>query len=269
MINEITSPPVRYTGGKWNLAPWIISHFPSHTCYVEPFCGGASILFRKDPSVSEVINDLNGDVVNFFQVLRTREVEFIRAIDLTPHSRAEFNQAYEPSDDPFERARRFYIRSHQTFGSGEGERSRSWRYEINGDFLIGRWNKTSHLWACARRLKNVHIESDTAGAIIARFDSPNTLFYVDPPYVHSTRVASNHYRFEMDDSEHIALAKQLNSVEGMVVLSGYDCELYRDLYAGWGFTSIEANTVQKTVNRTECLWINPAAQSRQSQKRLF
>jgi DNA adenine methylase len=269
MINEITSPVIRGFGGKHNLAPWISSYFPeNHIGYVEPYCGGAAVLFRKRPSDVEVINDLNGEILNFFDVLRDRADELVRAIDLTPYSRAEHKRAMVLVDDPLERARRFYIRSQQSFSSGEAQRTPSWRFQINGHSLVNRWNKTSHLWVAAHRLKNVQLECDTAEAIINRFDTPSTLFYVDPPYVHSTRTSTNDYAFEMTDDEHTALAKQLNAVEGMVVLSGYDCELYRDLYAGWKFVSIETDTVQKT-KRTECLWINPRAQAKQMQRPLL
>jgi DNA adenine methylase len=264
----ITSPPVRYTGGKWNLAPWIISQFPSHICYVEPFCGGASILFRKNPSHVEVINDMNQEILNFFDVLRDRADELIRAIELTPYSRAEHKRAQLLCEDSLERARRFYVRSQQSFSSGEGSRAIAWRLQINDVSLVNRWNKTSHLWTCAQRLKSVQLECDTADMVINRFDDANTLFYVDPPYVHSTRTAVNDYAFEMTDAAHIDLAKQLHSIEGMVVLSGYDCELYRALYGDWRMVTMETDTVQKT-KRTECLWISPRAQASQSQKRLF
>lgn len=267
-MSEITSPPVRYTGGKWNLAPWIISHFPPHACYVEPFCGGASVLFRKQPSITEVINDLNGEVINFFDVLRERSDELIRAIELTPYSRAELNRAKLWATDPLERARRFYVRSLQAFSSGGGARATAWRIQMNDPSLVNRWNKTSHLWTTAHRLKMVQLECDTAEAIIDRFDTPNTLFYVDPPYVHSTRTDSDDYRFEMDNASHETLATQLKNIEGMVLLSGYNSDLYRDLYLGWEMVSIETDTIQKT-KRTECLWINPAAQQKQAQKRLF
>lgn len=267
-MNEITSPPVRYTGSKWRIAPWIIGHFPPHNCYVEPFCGGASVLFRKNPSVTEVINDLNGEILNFFDVLRDRADELIRAIELTPYSRAELSRAKVLVVDPLERARRFYVRSLQAFSSGEGARAIAWRIQMNDHSLVNRWNKTSHLWTTAHRLKLVQIECDTAEVVINRFDDSNTLFYVDPPYVHSTRTSASDYAYEMTDSEHTALSEQLNTVKGMVVLSGYDCHLYRDLYAGWKFVSVETDTVQKT-KRTECLWINENALKRQSQKCLF
>jgi DNA adenine methylase len=162
MINEITSPPVRYTGGKWNLAPWIISHFPAHTCYVEPFCGGASVLLRKRPSTAEVINDMNRQILNFFDVLRDHTDEFIRAIELTPHSRAEFERSQLPSENQIENARRFYIRSRQSFMSSEASKKPAWRFEINVHKLIDGWNKTSHLWQVAQRLKNVQLECDKA-----------------------------------------------------------------------------------------------------------
>lgn len=266
---DITSPPVRYTGGKWNLAPWIMSHFPSrYKCYVETHSGGAGVFFRKEPSMSEVLNDRNGEIINFFDVLRQRRAEFIEAIELTPYSRVELQRATEPSDDPLERARRFYIRSLQSFSNGEGERSLNWRFQINKDSLVNRWNKTSHLWVCAQRLKAAQLECDTAEAVINRFDDLNTLFYVDPPYVHDTRGEKRIYRFEMTDDEHTALANQLHTIKGMVVLSGYDCPLYRDLYADWQMVSIETDTVQKT-KRTESLWINPAAQAKQAQRRLL
>ena len=262
----ITSPVVRGFGGKWNLGPWIISHFPEHVCYVEPFCGGAAVLFRKPLSDVEVINDLNGEILNFFDVLRDQPDALIRAIELTPYSRAEHQRAMILSDNPIERARRFYVRSQQSFSSGEASRVPSWRFQVNGHSLVNRWNKTSHLYAAAYRLKNVQLECDTAEAIITRFDSPDTLFYVDPPYVHSTRTSKDDYAFEMTDDEHRTLAAQLNSVSGMVILSGYDCDLYRDLYTGWKFVSIETDTVQKT-KRIECLWINQNAQRSQRKTR--
>lgn len=111
-----TRPALRYFGGKWRLAPWIISHFPEHTCYVEPFAGGASVLLRKPESKVEVLNDLDGEVVNFWRVLREQTEAFIRAVELTPFSREEASLAYQVADDPLERARRLFIRSWQQRG---------------------------------------------------------------------------------------------------------------------------------------------------------
>lgn len=265
----ITSPPVRYVGGKWNLAPWIMSHFPEgYRCLVETHCGGAGVFFRL-PALPKavVLNDRNQEILNFFEVLRERRAEFIEAIELTPYSRVELQRAMELSDDPLERARRFYIRSLQSFSNGEGERSLNWRFQINKDSLVNRWNKTSHLWACAQRLKVAQLECDTAENVIERFDDPNTLFYVDPPYVHSTRGEDRIYRFEMTDDDHRALADQLKRAKGHVVLSGYDSDLYRDLYADWRMVTMETDTVQKT-KQVECLWLSPSIKLRR-QRELF
>jgi len=266
---EITSPPMRYVGGKWNLAPWITSYFPPCACLVETHCGGAGVFFRL-PRLPKavVLNDRNGEIINFFDVLRERRAEFIEAIDLTPYSRVEFQRALQTTDDPLERARRFYIRSLQSFSNGESDRSLNWRFQINKDSLVNRWNKTSHLWACAQRLKAAQLECDTASNVIERFDDRNTLFYVDPPYVHSTRGESRIYRFEMSDDDHIALANQLKQVQGMVVLSGYDSPLYQELYPNWGMVTMETDTVQKT-KRTECLWISPRASAAMGYGPLF
>lgn len=267
-MTDISSPPVRYVGGKWNLAPWIMSHFPhEYRCYVETHAGGAGVFFRKQPSTAEVLNDRNGEIINFFDVLRQRRAELIESIELTPYSRVELQRAMDVSDDPLERARRFYIRSLQSFSNGEGERSLNWRFQINKDSLVNRWNKTSHLWACAQRLKSAQIECDTAENVIERFDDPNTLFYVDPPYVHSTRGEDRLYRFEMTDDDHCALAEQLKQVKGMVVLSGYDSDLYRDLYADWRMVSVETSTLRKT-KASECLWLSPSIKA-QRQMALF
>jgi DNA adenine methylase len=215
--------------------------------------------------MAEVLNDRNGEIINFFDVLRERRAELIEAIELTPYSRVELQIAIELSDDPLERARRFYVRSLQSFSNGEGERSLNWRFQINKDSLVNRWNKTSHLWACAQRLKNAQLECDTAEAVIERFDDASTLFYVDPPYVHSTRGEDRLYRFEMTDNDHAALADQLKRVKGDVILSGYDSDLYRDLYADWRMVSVETDTMRKT-KASECLWLSPSVKVKRQQE---
>jgi DNA adenine methylase len=256
---EITSPLVQYTGSKWRLAPWIISQFPVHTCYVEPFCGGAAILFRKQPSYLEVINDLNQEVVNFFDVLRDKTDELLRAIDLTPWSRYELSRAMTPSCDPIERARRFYIRAYQSYTAGEAEKSRGWATAVNESRRLRRWPILDHLYAGAKRLKLAQIENDTALNVINRFDDIDTLFYCDPPYVADTRTSID-YPLEMTDADHTALSEVLHSIKGMALISGYDSELYQHLYADWKMVSTESRTVNN-VRRMECLWISPKAQA--------
>lgn len=154
-------PPVRYFGSKWQLADWIIESMPPHMSYVEPYCGGASVFFRKAPSGLEVLNDLNGDVVNFFDMLRDHTDELVRLIDLTPFSRQEYERGFEPVDEALERARRFYVRSWQAFGSGGIEKPTGWRHQLNknrGTGVTSEWSRLSGLFKGARRLKDAQIE---------------------------------------------------------------------------------------------------------------
>jgi DNA adenine methylase len=258
-------PALRYHGGKWQLAKWIIHHFPNHTCYCEPFGGGASVLLSKTPAYVEVYNDLNGEVVNFFRVLRESPAELFAAIDLTPYSRQEYLEAQEQdlSLDKIERARRLYTWAWQGRGRAGIVEPGGWRFmsrDSRGCTPVDDWNNNQHLWAIAKRLKQVQIENDDAATVIKRFDSPETLFYVDPPYVQSTRGkrwSLTGYAYELTDQQHEELADLLHSVSGMVILSGYPSELYDRLYTDW--THID-KTVKKdngAGEATERLWISP------------
>lgn len=263
---QVDRPPVRYYGGKWRVGNWVIEQFPPHKCYVEPFCGGASVLLQKSPAWVEVLNDLNDDVIAFFDCLRDRPAELVRAILLTPYSREELRRARieAPANDRLEKARRFYIRQWQSYGSGVGKSSTGWRFQVgNGGETranaVGSWNRIEHLWAAAKRLKMVQIEHDDAFKVIERFDGPGTLFYVDPPYVHETRYHSSPskgYAFEMTDEDHRRLAGVLKSVRGMVVLSGYPSGLYDELFSGWKRLEREVQDIN-SAKKTECLWLSP------------
>jgi len=255
-------PALRYHGGKWRLAPWIISHFPQHTTYVEPFGGGASVLLRKQASFIEVYNDLNGLVVNFFKVLRECPDEFMRMIELTPYSRQEFIESQEHCDDPLELARRFYIWSWQGRGRGGVKEPGGWRFmsrATRGKTPVDDWTNNQHLWQIVQRLRNVHIENGKAIEIIKRYDGPEALFYVDPPYVQSTRGkrwAQAAYQFEYSDEQHRELASALHDVEGTVILSGYPSDLYNELYGDWR-QELKSGQKDNALKRdtTECLWI--------------
>jgi DNA adenine methylase len=267
-MSEITSPAFQYTGSKFRIAKWIISHFPKHRCYVEPYCGAASVFFQKQPSYLEVINDLNGEVVNFFDVLRDHTDELVRVLDLTPWSRAELERAMTPHHDPIERARRLYIRAYQSYTAGEAEKSRGWAYDVEHARRIKKWPKLDYLYELAQRLKLAQIDCDTALNVIMRFDAVTTLIYIDPPYVADTRTGLRDYKTEMSDEDHIALSDTLHNIQGMALISGYDSALYQRLYADWKMVSIESRTVNN-VKRRECLWINEAAQRQHPQRRLF
>jgi DNA adenine methylase len=256
-------PSFRYHGAKWRIAEWIIKQFPPHTCYVEPFAGAASLLMKKSPAPLEVINDLNSDVVNFFDVLRTRTDELVRAIELTPWSREVWSRSFEHHPDPLENALRFYVRATQSFGASESKKKSysGWRTQKNmnrGSTILKEWNTQDHLFDVARRLKLVQIENQDALSVIKRFDAKGTLFYVDPPYVLSTREnASRGYSHEMTDDEHRSLISLLQQVQGMVIISGYRCELYDQLLVDWRRLD-RGNPTNGQGYRIESIWINHA-----------
>ena len=265
--NSPTRPALRYHGGKWLLAPWIISHFPPHKIYIEPYCGAASVLMRKVRSYDEVINDLEDDVVNLFRVLRVpaTRAQLCDALQFTPFSRVEFTEAYEPTEDLIERARRLVVRSFQGFGSGSFNRNYCTGFRAASK-QMGRphskdWaNVPDGLWAVGERLKGVTIESRDALHVIRQQDHPEALFYVDPPYLHSTRPNSNRkqYQFEMTVDDHRALATMLRAVKSKVIVSGYPSELYEQLYAGWkrAECTAQASGQHGRIQRTEVLWMN-------------
>lgn len=276
---EPTRPALRWHGGKWLLAPWIISHFPAHRVYVEPFGGAASVLIRKPRSYGEVWNDLDGDVVNFFRVLQDplRAARLVQLLELTPYARAEFDLSMAGEDvEPVERARRLAIRSFMGFGSNahassrRGHRATGFRGNANrsGTTPSGDWrNYPAELAKIIERLRGVTLESRDAARVIAHHDGPDTLFYCDPPYVHSTRSAGavDHndvkyrmYRHEMTDACHAAMLEQLVAVRGMVVLSGYATDAYDHALAGWHRLERQAYA-DGARERTEVLWLNPRA----------
>lgn len=258
-------PVLRYHGGKWMLAPWIISHFPAHRVYVEPFGGAASVLMRKPRSYGEVYNEIDGQIVNLFRVCREQPDALIGALKLTPFARDEFMLSYEDSADPVEQARRTVIRSYMGFGSAAacgaktGFRSNSNR---SGTLPAHDWaNFPDSVRDIGRRLSGVVIENKDAAAVMMQHDSEETLHYVDPPYVFDTRsVASPYckkgYRHELTDEDHRALATTLHELRGMVVLSGYACDLYdEDLFSTWHRVERPA-LADGARPRTEVLWMN-------------
>lgn len=270
---------VRYHGGKHALAAWILGYFPRHRVYVEPFGGAASVLLRKARSEHEIYNDIDGEIVNLFRVLRDPEqaAELQRALWLTPYARAEYEQSREPSDDPVEQARRTIIRSRQGHGSNSLTNTSGWRIYTrrgrNGS-IPGEWAGLPVLIdALVERLHGVFIEQRPAIDVMQRHDEPDTLHYVDPPYVHATRslVAAEYkhgYKHEMSDDDHCELAACLHGLRGMVVLSGYRCALYDELFGDWQRVDL-ATYADGARPRVESLWLNPAAQAAQAAPTLF
>ena len=262
----VPRPVLRWHGGKWLLAPWIISHFPAHQVYVEPFGGAASVLMRKNRAYAEIYNDLDGEVVNLFRVLRSdRAAELVEALRLTPFARAEFAEAYHETYDDFERARRLVIRSFMGFGSNGHNRVTGFRANSNrsGTTPAHDWvNYPDSLAQVIRRVQGVTIESKDAKSVMLQHDAPTTLHYVDPPYVMATRSDDgDDYAHEMDDAAHQALLECLAGLSGMVVLSGYPHPLYDAFLTDW--RRVEKSALADGASpRTEVLWINPACADR-------
>ncbi len=260
----VTRPVLRYPGGKFKIEKWVISHFPRHEFYVEPYGGAGSVLLQKPRAQGEIYNDLDGDVVNVFRVLRDRKQaeELERVLRLTPFAYEEYKFAYEPCDDPIERARRTIFRSFASIGSdGVSRKNSGFRGLKNNETSVTaaqEWSRYPNaVRAFVERLTNVLIENRPALHLISIYDRPETLFYVDPPYVMSTRSKSSVlYSTEMTDQDHIQLADALHKVKGMVVLSGYYSSLYEDLYSGWRMIQKSA-TAQNGKGRVECLWLSP------------
>ena len=253
-------PVLRWHGGKWNLAPWIIGHFPAHRCYVEPFGGAASVLLRKPRSYAEVYNDLDGDAVNLFRVLRSeRAAELVEAVRLTPFAREEFASAYDPADDDVERARRLIVRSFMGFGSNGHNRLTGFRANSNRSGTTPARDWANYPEALARtvdRLNGVVIENRDASEVMAAHDTPQTLHYVDPPYVMDTRADEGRdYAHELSDDDHISLLRFLRTLQGTVILSGYPHEMYDAELADR--RRIERPALADNAKpRTEVLWIN-------------
>jgi DNA adenine methylase len=265
------SPAFRYHGAKFRLSGWVQQHFPPHVTYVEPFGGAAGVLLTKPRAYAEVYNDLDGDVVNFFRVLQdpTHRDRLVELCYLTPYARSEFELAWEPTDDAVERARRLVIRAQMGFGSAGATKGKT-GFRIDTDRAYG---TSQHHWATypaslavvAQRFTQVLIENRPAIEVMRQHDGASTLHYVDPPYLHSTRVMSSgkagYYRHEMSEEDHIALLDVLLDLEGAVVVSGYPSALYDQRLAGWAKheTAARISAGRGTAFRTECLWLNGVA----------
>lgn len=273
-------PVMRYHGAKFRLAPWVISFFPGHYAYVEPFGGAGGILMQKPRSKSEVYNDLDDEAVNVFRVLQDKDAsrELVRLLTVTPYSRAEFNISYEHISDPVERARRMLIRSHMGFGSAGATKHRT-GFRIDSARKYGTaaslWAEyPEHIASFCTRLQGVLIESRPAIAVIENHDREDTLFYMDPPYMHETRsMGSNrgYYQHEMSDQDHEELLNMIQELKGSVIISGYDNPMYDKMLSGWTKRTTQAriSAGRGSGIRTECIWMNSRCAENQMQGDLF
>lgn len=247
---------LKYPGGKWRIAPWIISHFPPHKVYCEPFFGSGAVFFTKSPCRIETINDIDGDVVNLFRVCRDSPEELARALEFTPWSREEFLSCREKSADPVEQARRTVVRFHQSYAMCEHSPN-SWRNSQTGTgpHCAGTWNHLPEivLKMCGR-LKQAQIENIDAIELIRRYDSSDALLYLDPPYPLKLR-EKNMYKHEMADERHEELLRAVLQSKAKIVLSSYDNVLYNDALKGW-CTSEKQAIAQAGAHRTEKIYMN-------------
>lgn len=242
MQKKISHPLLRMQSNKFKISDWVLSFFPKHKIYVEPFGGCASILLNKSSSDIEVYNDLNRDLYNLFRILREPEQAqlLVSAIENTPFSHQEFKQAFRNTQNNIEKARRLFVRSQLSFFE-DGK-----PVDIHNGSLVSSldsWNQQPKVIQYAsKRLKNTIIENRDALEVIDLYDSPDTLFFIDypfpPDYVSS---------FETK------LLDKLICVKGKVILCGWDNALYHNLLTGW----VKKKRVQPGRTRAECLWVCP------------
>lgn len=267
-------PLLRWLGGKFRLAPWIVSHFPDHRVYLEPFGGAGSVLLHKPRAYNEIYNDLDGELVNLFRVLRGEGApELLKQLALTPYSREEYWAAFELAEDPVERARRTVVRSHMAHGTGGARMDRPTGFRTDGitatTNVAGEWaDLPDALQAIVERIRGVNIEQRPAIELIQKFSAEGVLIYLDPPYLPATRSTKSRkpgeryhtYAFEMVDDDHRELLAACRESNAMIILSGYPDPLYDVELPGWSRRQIAARA-HRNSPRTECIWINPPAEA--------
>jgi DNA adenine methylase len=257
---------LRYFGGKWALAPWIVDNMPAHRVYVEPFGGAASVLLRKPRSKIEVYNDLDDEIVGVFHVLQDPVSCqcLIRLLKRTPYARREFEQAFTAATDPVIRAQRAIVRAYMAFHHSALFNPKKMtfadaRHRHGGGSKMHEWSTyPRHLAQVCRRFQDVLIEHRDALEVIKVQDTGDALFFVDPPYLPSTRAKGTTYRHELSEAEHIGLLTLLRSLKGRVMVCGYPSELYDDMLQGWQRLTRKHYAASQGMRvRMEVLWISP------------
>lgn len=252
---------LHYPGSKWSMVNWIIDHMPEHKTYLEPYFGSGAILFNKPLSKNETVNDMDGNVVNLFRVIRDRADELAQKVRWTPYSREEYYAAYEDCDDELEKARRFLVRMWQAIGGKTSDRT-GWRSAIDsaGARKTKEWDSVpARILSVSDRLKNVQIEQQPAVKLIERYNRSDVLIYADPPYILETR-SKRMYKHEMTEDDHYELLEALDAHSGPVLLSGYAHPIYDERLKHWK-RETKAVKAESGKDRVEVLWINPAAAS--------
>lgn len=249
---------LNYPGAKWGMAKEIVALMPPHRSYLEPFFGSGAVLFNKPPSAIETVNDIDGDIVNFFKVMREQPEELAQLIMLTPYARDVFDDAHENrGTDPLDRAYRFAIRSKMGHGFKTYQKT-GFKIDVagrQGSYASRYWARMPELvHLLHKRLREVQIEHRPALEVIARFNFDNVLIYADPPYLLDTR-GGKQYQHEMTEQDHLDLLSVLQQHKGSVILSGYPHEMYDRELKDWHRITRKAYN-QNSDPRTEVLWCN-------------
>ncbi len=249
----------KYPGSKWGIARWIISFFPEHHSYLEPFAGSLAVLMNKPRSNIETVNDLDGNVVNLFEWIRRDPERLAHEIYWTPYSRKVYEDAFAwTPEDSLGKAVNFYIRLNMGHGFRTNGEKVGWKNDVQGReraYAAQDWGSLpERIMQAAERLRGVQIENRPAVDVIERFNYPNVLTYIDPPYVLSTRHGKQ-YRYELEDKGQNELLDVVLGHKGAVMLSGYDNELYNDRLKGWHREETECRS-QVGSRKREVLWMN-------------
>lgn len=258
---------MKYPGAKWSIASWIISKFPQHHSYLEPFFGSGAVLFTKPRSNIETVNDLDGEVVNLFRWIREDPMRMANEIQWTPYAREVYERAFagmKTEQDSFRRAVNYYTYMMMGYGFRTNGNKTGWKIDIQGRekaYAANMWcSAPEKILQAAERLRGVQIENRPAVKLIERFNFQNVLVYADPPYLMETRYGEQ-YRQEMTEQDHMELLECLLNHKGPVLLSGYRSELYTRMLDGWYMETITCRNQRSDVAE-ECLWMNfePPAQ---------
>lgn len=251
---------LKYPGAKWRIADWIIAKMPKHHSYLEPYFGSGAVFFKKKPSDIETVNDLDNRIYTLFKIVREDPESLARVINDTPFSRNEYDNAFEPTDDVLESARRFLVQCWQGHGFRTNGYKVGWKNDVQGReraYALSNWNRLpSWIIEIKDRLKSVQIENRPAVELIKRFNYPNVLIYTDPPYLLGTRTGKQ-YKYEMTEQDHIELLETLLQHSGSVIISGYQNDLYDTMLSKWHKATIQSNAeYYNGTNRTEVVWMN-------------
>lgn len=267
-------PPFKIHGGKRYLADWIISHLPNNypeTTYIEPFCGAASVLLRKKPSLFEVINDIDEGIYAILTALRDTPYELQARLESIPYCEDVFQQAKTRNDSDFNRDIDFAINEFivRRMSRGGLKEAFAWSDRQRGGQPgdVNAWKTIiEQLPTISERLQNVHIENVDVLAeqeefnFLNRWADNSAVIYCDPPYVKQTRQSQNVYEGEMTNDDHRALSQQLKDCGCRVIISGYPSPLYNELYSDWRVVErkIPNHSSQQKIKqyKTECLWMN-------------